>query len=499
MNNKLQKTTFYDLLAALCYKIGTTDSAEQKRIYQDYSHSYMNYEATAVDLLKIQAIADDRDVINTDLNQNLACEFMNKVSQLEDGNLLAMAGISLIDKYLGTNGLPRTFLKDCPITDSSGVVIGVSPHFKAFGALNPNSAEVWGSILPIVDCSWEKKSARNMETVSENPLSILEHHTWFENSSNYNLHNLFYTGTFAGKDTLNILASPVTCVAPFRLLTSKETRKFKVEYDEAYQRKTAVLFESVASHTIDADVDIAIFPEMLGAEDVMCKTSNLYQEKWDGEKPILTLLPTREYCANADEQVFINELTVLDEDGSALFRYHKQHPFEYDKKTDGRRDNMKERYFEPINADHDLFVVHIPGIGRIGIMICSDIFDSDLREFLIKQNKLTLLLHPSFSSGWDLLERAYSTAVENSCDIVLCNTCSAVVSEGEIEKSPITRELQARVAANVCRYYAYGHRSKKAYSISSMCDTSHCSSCYTLFKIPLGYDKTCCLQRFSLQ
>ena len=496
MNHELQKITYYDLLAALCNKIDTATTEEKKRIYQDYVQRHRDYESTAEEILQIYKIADNRDVINTDLDKDLACGFMNIMDQSEDGNLLAMAGISLIDKYLGTNGLPRTYLKDCPITDCSGAVIGVSPHFKLFDALNPNSAAAWGTILPLVKCSWGKKSPRNMGTVSENPLSILRHHLWIPNCHGYNLHHLFYTGSLAGKETLNVLASPITCIAPFRLLTSKDTTKYKIEYDKDSQKQIAGFFERLISHTIDANVDIAIFPEMLGFEDGMRITTNLYHESWDGEKPKITLLPTMEYCVDADSMVFINELAVLDEDGGALFRYHKQHPFEYDKKTGAGHDNIYERYFEPITPDRELFIIHIPRVGRVGIMVCSDIFDPDLRDFLINQNKLTLLLHPSFSGGWDLLERAYSTAIEHSCDIVLCNTCAAFLSSEEIEKPLASRELKAQVTTNVCKYFAYGHKGNKPISISSKCDTSQCRGCYTLFKIPFDYNITCCPERF---
>lgn len=490
MNNELKNITFYDLLAALCYKIGKVDKEEKKRIYRAYYQNYVEIEKKAEDVLGLHLIADIRDVFNSDLDDTRACEFLKQMNHSEDGDLLAMAGISLIDKYLGTNGLPRAFLKDCPIVDDTGAVIGVSQHFKKFDALNPKTAETWGTILPLVECFWEKTSVRNMETVSEDPLSLLRHHIWLPSCSSYTLHNLIYKDGLPRKETLNILASPITNVAPFRITLFEDRANFKIEYDEMYSQRVVDIFKNEVSHAIDTDIDIAIFPEMLGSEECVRITSKFYQENWNARIPVLTLLPTREYCIDTTNKTYVNELAVLDEDGNAIICYHKQHPFEYDKITVAECDKLSKRFFEPIVADHELFIIHIPGAGRIGIMICSDIFDSNLREYLIKQNKLTLLLHPSFSGGLDLLERAYSTADENSCDVVLCNTCAAFLPEGEIEKPITSRETLEQVDANVCRYFAYGHKSRKSFSASTKCVSSKCSGCYTLFKIPFGYKKT---------
>lgn len=430
---------------------------------------------------------DSRQLLHpSDLDHDAAVLFLSEVEKDPNGFWLAMAGIELIDTNIVYRAEFCLDARDCPIVDCNGETIGVSYYYKKIIALNPNTSSDWGTILPRFKCAWGKQSQRTHKSVEKNPYALLTNYLWIPPQEYYNVQNVFLK-EFPKKAILRIAGTPVINQAPCTIHPDIVNNSYVVSYNRDKEIDVETNIKQLFSRIIDEQVDIAVFPEMLGTSNCQNIVSEIMKANWEKQLPSITLLPTREYCMGNPPKT-VNELVALDQDGNIIFKYNKQYPFQLDIiKHDNNDINSSSviPLYEPIKRDDMLYILHIPNIGRIGVAICSDFLEKELRELLFDQYEISLLLHPVCSFGKDLLERDYGDAMRNYCDVLECNTCAAFdpdIINGVIISKNISPQKP-------CKYFPYGHSDQKEVSDMVDCNGKPCNGCVYIYEVPANYKK----------
>lgn len=336
-------------------------------------------------------------------------------------------------------------------------------------------------MLPREPCRWERPNGRTMDSVSFRPLSVMKNCIWVRPDIEYQIVNLYSDFHLSSDQRLKLVTSPLSSQTPFFLHCHPENRSFELEYLEAGTSKINAGFEKAIHISVQERANIAMFPEIVASQASIRHCAEYIQTHWKLDFPNLILLPTCEYIG---EEGWVNELTALDADGGCIFTYHKQHPFRLEKKpeekppngtrSDGRPD-LLDIFDEPIHADCIVYLLHVPGIGRIGFLICSDVFREGYLEFLMQELKVTFLLHIVCSPGTDLLERGLATAKRNLCDVVVCNTCAAWDHAEEAPEKRLPVEISDKQMVNI--YYPYGHKYSNPQPPSVTCTQRECTGC----------------------
>ena len=175
------------------------------------------------------------------------------------------------------------------------------------------------------------------------------------------------------------------------------------------------------------NIDILFMPEMLGTED-SCGLNKCHIE-WvrdlyitrEKEKhaPAITILPS--YWANGR-----NTATIVSYNGTVLGIQRKSVPFI------SRKDHMMEALddFNP----KETILLHIPGMHRIGVMICSEFLSDEQlnwRDYLCGCLGITLMIVPSYSSGEKEFINLLPTFKDYDTTVIWGNCCGAIQSESK--------------------------------------------------------------------
>ena len=151
----------------------------------------------------------------------------------------------------------------------------VSDTFYAFDALNYNTKDNFGMILPRLSCVWEKQTERSLETVALMPLALaLKNHIWSPGDAGWKVNNLFADIKNIGVDTaltsdmpaLKIISSPIMHHAPFTVELDNEHRKFYIHYQDLYNEFMFKRMTRIIDYSFKNSADIVVFPEMMGTE-----------------------------------------------------------------------------------------------------------------------------------------------------------------------------------------------------------------------------------------
>lgn len=496
-DHNVNHCTYYDIMATYCKRIATLPQREKEELY----------EAASANLTKItEAVRNMFPCLKQNQNARLLTynsitenEYVAFFSLLEkqsrEIHLSMLAILKCIDSMLdlGKN-LDLFFLgRNRKIVDGSD---DVSTRCFEFERLNIASPQ-YGMLLPRVYCEWAKKTLRDTESLASNPLALaLNNYYWVDNMPNWQITHLYYDFFRVGQnkklvkecEPLVIASSPLDRQSPFHLFTDKETMKF---YTSIYDERDNHLIKRMKS-TIDASMahnaKILLFPEYMGTPGSTAAIQEYIAQLMTSQKPKLYFLPTVFSQENGSWQ---NTLTVLDEDGDCIFKYHKQHPFQFDKNKLTPDGTITEKFFEPITSDRYLYILHIPGVGRLGVMICSDIFMEGYLSTLLDNLKISLLLYPTYTSGRDRMVRQLALTNHGMCDVILCNTCAAWDdTEKHIHLRP----------DNICFhkdfvnvYFPNGHQSSRQMltpNISGLCDPRlGCSGCFFVTTIGKEYNQ----------
>ena len=160
-----------------------------------------------------------------------------------------------------------------------------------------------------------------------------------------------------------------------------------------------------------------------------------------------------------------NSLSVFSSNGRLLGTQDKATRYKYKGKS-GMCDEDLE-----INT-RKIRMWHIPDVGRIVFMICSDFLDADYRRFVASVLKATVIICPAFSAGTREFDLAINSLKEFGTACIWLNCCSALTSNPDppdyigLVSTPIVREDGDSVR------------------IKPQCNGKCRQGCYFLIKIP---------------
>ena len=492
---KVANLNYYDILAMLCHKIDSLNEDVRRELYEVVDSNLDVYILRATKRFSWLALKGKIPLPTYhDVDESDAYDLLCFADSAEIDNLgIVLGSISLIDTAMDLSKNFKSFIagKNCRVISDDDYF---SDAFYAFDALNYNTKDDFGLILPCLFCEWEKHSDRSLETVAFMPLAlVLKNYIWVPSKSGWKVNNLFTDMKGVGIDAtlipdmppLKIISSPIIKHAPFYAELNKVDREFYIQYQDLYNEVMLNRMKKVIEYSFRECADIVVFPEMMGTEYCINSCRDYIGEFVSSKRPKLYILPSREYCKDGQ---WYNTVDILDEDGECIFKYNKQHSFIFDVKESGKK---KVSYKEPIVSDGNVCVIHISGIGRIGLIICSDIFKDGYLQWLIKNLKLTLLLYPVYSAGQDLLVRNLSIAHTLSCDVLMCNTCAAWE---DILIHPTDRPSNENFDSTfINAYYPYGHLPTAGTVQTVICDKKECAGCLFVTSICKNYRCDACL------
>lgn len=182
-------------------------------------------------------------------------------------------------------------------------------------------------------------------------------------------------------------------------------------------RKFRMGYQASCAHGIQ----ILMCPEMLGVD-------KLYQEDPYRFNPEIRHLSRAAGNGNVPKLVIApsmwkgnrNYVNVYTASGRKLCTQYKQHRYSFPGKNG-------LCYEDLYGAPKEICLIHVPGWGRIVILICIDFIYPDYRNLLVSKLKANLLLCPSFSPGEYNFLQCLDAASEYGAYAVWLNTCSALV------------------------------------------------------------------------
>lgn len=165
------------------------------------------------------------------------------------------------------------------------------------------------------------------------------------------------------------------------------------------------------------DIDFLIFPEMLMTEEIM---SSLKGYKRLRSKPMVIV--NGSIWKNK-----VNKTLITDDEGMKIMEYTKKEPFQY--KYRGKK------YIEWLDKskNKEYSILEIEGIGRIGVAICKDLINEDVKLFH-KAMDTDILIVPAYTRSMDLQTSAENMSEEYHCIVVVANACSALAGKVNGEK-----------------------------------------------------------------
>lgn len=435
----------YDVMATLCHNIRLLSNDVQKSLYRAY---WANPELAHMEIESIFSFLNRRNAAGAFIYNTLSIEDIQRIgAEIEKWKIAAsdkklmLYLLIYLDKYIDFNESIEYFFASLPSR---------LPNTCYFDCLNSNELMSGGKLLPRFEPNWVKGNSRGRPSLEEDPLSIMRHYFWVEDISDWEINNVYSPNWTCFKDTsYTIVCSPVTNRPTFDYINveGEDCNYFKItNYHDDAQALLLERFEKILSLANTKQANIVLFPEMISSRDSQKGCQRITTEHWEYSYPRILCLPSSEFN---DDGNWKNQTIVLNDSGNEVFRYNKQQAFQLDSaKTitghDGVEKKQYVKYFEPIQPDHKLTIMHVKGLGRIGIIICADIFNTELCNMLLSKYEIRLLLIMAYTAGYDQFFREISSAQTTSCDVIWCNTCAAYTA---FEKT-----------GPAVAYFSYGHR-----------------------------------------
>lgn len=161
------------------------------------------------------------------------------------------------------------------------------------------------------------------------------------------------------------------------------------------------------------DIDFLIFPEMLITNDIISSI----QERSEIESPWIVI-------NGSIWKNNVNKTIVTDSNGTEIFNYCKKEPFT----PEINQVEYKEWLDQSKNKEYS--IMEIEGLGRIGIGICKDLINEEIKMFH-RYIGTNILLVPAYTSSMDLQGGAEELSQEYNCIVVVANACSALEENKE--------------------------------------------------------------------
>ena len=298
--------------------------------------------------------------------------------------------------------------------------------------LNGNHESTKVIVLPYFKCDWQHDQMRNcfengINNYTNNLYFIdIKHTIGKYKIQNYILNkNLFHRAKQNNK--LKIGMAPLTCKPVITQDTIETEERNGVGYFSIKEVKDSESINesliSILKKARSENVDILVFPEMLGTEETKNCFENFCEEQMfdtDLSNPDIVVLPTVWKDHHNQAFVYIGELNepIVQE---------KYHRYPYPDDGNCRLEDLAIPDVPVIN------VFHSKHLGRIVVAICKDLLMKEHIDFLIGDLRASLILVPSFSTGHYPFEMISYYGFPYDCHIVWINTCAAehIIPEGD--------------------------------------------------------------------
>lgn len=229
-----------------------------------------------------------------------------------------------------------------------------------------------------------------------------------------------------------------------------------------------------------AGTDVLVFPEMLGSagmlQEILVELKSLNQII-----PTLIVFPSI-WEKSSDNEINVNKSCMVFNGSDILFEQKKYCNFNYSENG--------HLVYEDINGFKNeqtvLHLLHIKGLGRICIIICYDYLETQNRDRIIKNLRPTLICSPSFSTGsfnFRILSEAY---LDQSCNWIWCNTCSAVNHTDKINNFEISGIITT--LSKQCDF-SKSDGLHKVFDGVKNCAKENCDNCIYYAEISSDYPK----------
>lgn len=311
--------------------------------------------------------------------------------------------------------------------------------------LNPNYHTLALGIVPRCPCYWERghrgsqhhdgitNHLKNILFIDKTALGKLEvvHH--------YLPVNTFLAAEKRGK--LSVAVSPLGKEKNFRtkIYEKEDSRYFSLQYAGDAAQETQKIKELILEAAKE-QADILIFPEACGNTRMTDEISDFFREPFwlDGDRPpAVTVLPSV-----WDEDAGRNVAHVMDAFGNLVCSQNKQEAYLSETEPGSYA-------YEDIRRDGIVHLVHGTGIGRMVVMICKDFITNDYLDKLLRELKVTLILVPSFSTGYHDFEMMSGKLLSADCCAVWVNAAAAEQKAKEQRLGFIVRSGKNRVEEKV--------------------------------------------------
>lgn len=194
-----------------------------------------------------------------------------------------------------------------------------------------------------------------------------------------------------------------------------ERRTFTVERMFAsMEQELEVRYKKVYDKCKMNDVDFLIFPEMLMTENII-KT---LQREYSNESPWIIV-------NGSIWKDYTNRSIITDSGGQFIFDYCKKTPFIF------QQNGIEYKEYLKCKNNKEYTMLEIEGIGRIGIAICKDLINEDIKMFH-KYMNTDILIVPAYTKSMDLSSAAEELSADYQCVVVVVNACSAIGNKSQI-------------------------------------------------------------------
>ena len=476
---QVQINNVYDLLAWICAAISGWPSDEQKSLTCNYDMTQKTKSIEAAfDFLNMKAPDKEKSYEFLSGEQiKIICDKVCQWSQTPSDRIYILYLLTYLAGYFDFNSAFAHFLTDCMCNE-------VTTDVWSFVALNSNYQEVSGALVPKFKTMWEKENIRTSQELDFSPFSLLPHYLWIpqtiENEKWESTH-LYISDKSIGinrDEPLMVITSSGQRENTFKFHCDDEIKKFIIEkYNDDACKRLQEKIKYVLDSAANQNAHIVLFPEMMASQQLQSNMCHYLSES-NNEYPALICLPSTEFAISKEANKYCNSTLIVNGSGEKLTEYHKQHPFRFDQESKTKIDEMGnpliEYYYEPIEPDRKINVFHVKGVGRIGLVICADVFHKNLLNYLFDVLQINVLLVMAYTKGTDIFFRALNAANIAYCDVIWCNACAAY-----------DKPLQA---APVISCFSFGHKQKQQH-ICQYCGKGkdECRSCLAMIKIATEY------------
>lgn len=171
------------------------------------------------------------------------------------------------------------------------------------------------------------------------------------------------------------------------------------------------------------NIDILMFPEMLGTEEIKKEILNLILDPTNNSPSVVIFPSIWKNNCNYSYVVFSNSLIV---------KQFKNFKYLFSRDGESYQENLN------FNGKNLINLFHCENIGTVVITICKDLLITEYVRFLTEELGVNLIMSPSFSTGEYPFYITLPQGYQSDCNIVWINSCAAQHLKEEKETFPDT-------------------------------------------------------------